>query len=131
MASHRSVAFPHVALVRNIPHRDHPLGRYLKNSAKIELAADELRKHDRSTRRFALLHEIGHFWSVSVLGGETENATEEEFADIFAIYFIEPSRLTPTQSDFISKCFERNDQQKIEDFTDEVSKKLEEMLWKA
>ncbi len=127
----RATSFPGVALLKNIPHREHPLGRYLKGSRTIELSAEELRKHDANTRRFALFHEIGHFWSVSVLGGEMDSATEEEFADAFANYFLAPSKLSPAKVDFIAGCFEKNDAQSVENFADSVFRGLETMLWKV
>lgn len=127
----RTISFPSVSLLKNIPHKEHPLGRYLKGSRTIELSAGELRKHDVGTRRFAVFHELGHFWSVTVLGGEMDQATEEEFADAFATYFTGAKRLSPRYEVFLTKCFENNDVSRIESFTEGVLKNLEVMLWKV
>jgi Zn-dependent peptidase ImmA (M78 family) len=93
------------------------------------LASDELKKHDEEIRRFAVFHEIGHFWSVSVLGGETNTEDEEAFADAFATYFLSPSSLTGPWSAFLStKCFEANDAERVETFAEEIIKNLEKAL---
>lgn len=127
----RTIVLPAVALLKNIPHKEHPLGRYLKGSRTIELSASELRKHDQGTRRFAVFHEIGHFWSVTVLGGEMGHATEEEFADAFATHFTDAKSLSPSYAAFLAKCFENNEASRMEAFAEGVLKSLETMLWKV
>ena len=54
--------FPDVELVHHIPWPDHPLGRYVRKRRRVELSRSELLRRDREERRFAVYHELGHWW---------------------------------------------------------------------
>lgn len=90
-----TMVFPTVELVHHIPCPGHPLGRYVRERRRVELSRVELAARPAVERRFALYHELGHWWRTervpdSLMHGDVD---EEEFADMFAFFFVGGSEL--------------------------------------
>lgn len=83
-------AYPKVELVQHIPYPGHPLGRYVRERRRVELSRKELEGRSSVERRFALYHELGHWWRTEHFPDRLMRGThdEEEFADMFALFFV-------------------------------------------
>ena len=91
----KEMAFPSVELVHHIPCPGHPLGRYVRERKRVELSCLELTPRPAVERRFALYHELGHWWRTERVPDRLMHgdADEEEFADMFAFFFVGSSEL--------------------------------------
>lgn len=91
--------FPQTRLVEEIKHEAHPVGRYIDRGRppRIEFSRVECSKLDEDSLRFAVYHEVGHWWRISFVdrsilkehGYGDGDAAEERFADAFANFFVE------------------------------------------
>jgi hypothetical protein len=70
------------------------VARYMERAVprRIELSA-ELCEYDGRKRLFAVLHELGHWFRCEHLRNPGATSREEKFANLFALYFIEPGKL--------------------------------------
>lgn len=127
------ISFPTVELVHHIPCPGHPLGRYLPTRKHVELSRKELLTRDTSLRRFALYHELGHWWRTSYVPDQLVkgDVDEEEYADMFALFFVGRNDATPdmrrTNTVFLN-TITLNDELEILAFAEDVLGTLEEEL---
>ena len=97
--------FPLVETVDKIAHREHPVARFCDKSKphKIQFSLAECLKLSPDVLEFAVFHELGHWWRVTNVARkrstfelfprvESVNG-EERFADGFAAFFLNPSKL--------------------------------------
>jgi hypothetical protein len=96
---------PEICLTPKILPADHALGRYDPVSDRIFFSSKSFYDFDRETQRYAILHEIGHwfrsqFVRPSSLGGwDFGFGGEEGFADIFAMWFLNRDELLRAHRD--------------------------------
>jgi hypothetical protein len=122
---------PHIAPARGA------VGRYDPKSDRIFFSTEIYFGLDDDTKRYAILHEIAHWfreknirksllakgWSLS------ENGIEEDFADMFALFFINRKSCKseyPAHHDFLSSHIDAITFVKVSDFSLEVFEKLQE-----
>jgi hypothetical protein len=124
------MAFPEVELVHHIPCPGHPLGRYVRERKRVELSRKELAGRNEVERRFALYHELGHWWRTErvpdrlMRGGEDE----EEFADMFAFFFVGGSELDANAREVFVDGITMLEEAKILGFAEEVLGRLDAEL---
>ena len=129
----RELVFPKVELVHHIPCPGHPLGRYVRDRKHVELSRTELSRRPTPLRRFALYHELGHWWRTSYVPDELVcgDLDEEEYADMFALFFVGRSDATPsmrrTDTVFLNTITMQQELQILR-FAEEVLRTLEDEL---
>lgn len=124
------MAFPEVELVHHIPCPGHPLGRYVRERKRVELSRNELAGRSEVERRFALYHELGHWWRTERVPDRLMHgdADEEEFADMFAFFFVGGSELDFNAREVFVKSITLVEEAKILGFAEEVFGRLNEEL---
>lgn len=124
-----SAVYPKVELVQHIPYPGHPLGRYVRERKRVELSRKELEGRSALERRFALYHELGHWWRTEHVADHLMHGTndEEEFADMFAIFFVGGDMGSDWNELFVQSitCEQQSD---IEAFARHVLERLDEEL---
>lgn len=86
---------PSVFLTPHISPAWHASGRYDPVSNRIFISSSQFFEHDEDTRRYVLLHELGHWFRENHVAKSTikhgwnlsKEGAEESFADMFALYF--------------------------------------------
>ena len=79
----------------DIKHEAHPVGRYLERGKppRIEFSRRECARLSDDDLRFAVYHEVGHWWRTTYVPKEVLSTygrePEERFANAFASYLIE------------------------------------------
>lgn len=124
------MAFPEVELVHHIPCPGHPLGRYVRERRKVELSRKELASRRAVERRFALYHELGHWWRTERVPDQLMHGDEdeEEFADMFAFFFVGGSELDANARDVFVNSITLVEEGKILAFGEDVLARLEAEL---
>jgi hypothetical protein len=124
------MAFPEVELVHHIPCPGHPLGRYVRERKRVELSRKELKSRSEVERRFALYHELGHWWRTERVQNRLmrDGADEEEFADLFALFFMGGSELDANAREIFIGSITLVEEGKILGFAEEVLGRLDAEL---
>lgn len=120
--------FPGVELVPEIRLKEHPLGRYIWDKKHIQLSREELVGRSSDDRRFALYHELGHWWHSENIPDLTIEADQEEFASAFAFYFVSPEKLDRRARVYFHSCFTGGQDARISHFAEEIFVHLDELL---
>jgi hypothetical protein len=132
---------PEVCLTSRILPADHALGRYDPKSDRIFFSISELYKYDPDIQRYAVFHEIGHWFrqkrvpsNMIKRGWKLGNLNEEEgFADVFAMFFLNRSGLRRSHFDYeraIDK-YMNGDEGAVKRFAGKVLTKLKESEGKS
>jgi hypothetical protein len=127
---------PEVCLTSKILPADHALGRYDPKSDRIFFSISEFYRYDADTQRYAVFHEIGHWFRQKRVplnmirrGWKFGDLNEEEgFADVFAMYFLNRSGLRRLHFEY-EKTIEKymsGDEVAIQRFAERVLEKLKE-----
>lgn len=132
---------PEICLTSKILPADHALGRYDPKSDRIFFSISEFYKYDPDVQRYAVFHEIGHWFrqkrvplNMIKRGWKLGDLNEEEgFADVFAMFFLNRSGLRRSHFDYeraIDK-YMSGDEGAIERFAEKVLTKLKESEGKS
>lgn len=121
---------PIIELVPVIRHSEHPLGRYLKGTRKIQLSQQELALRSEDIRKFAVYHELGHWWRTSRVPDFviTHPSDEEDFANGFAHFFLHPNQLSQHTFAVMESTLPDNCTSTIRGFAESVCERLESAL---
>ena len=134
------LVFPETVLVPSIAHSERPVGRYVDRAKppRIEFSASECRQLDDHVLRFAVYHELGHWFRLSCVPkellpifpplGSTEG--EECFADNFAMYFMNHTSMIfeHPEAEEVVAAFLQNHEDEVRDFAEGVLVKLKSEL---
>lgn len=136
--------YPSVKLVDKIAHREHPVARFCDQSRpqRIEFSIEECKKLPPDVLRFAVYHELGHWWRLANVPRsrkifvlfpvvESENG-EERFADGFAHYFLNRRKLesdAPRAEEFVRLCL-GNHEDDVREFAEDTFDWLESEITK-
>jgi hypothetical protein len=130
------LSFPKTILVPSIAHSERPVGRYMDKARPpyIEFSKKECARLDDDTLRFAVYHELGHWFRLThvpkellpvfpPLGSEDH---EECFADNFAMYFMNHISMTfeHPEAEEVVATFLTTHEQEVRDFAEEVLARL-------
>lgn len=122
--------FPSAELVTHIPMAQHPLGRYVRARRRMEFSCKELSSRSKAVREFAVFHELGHWWRCErvpdlVIGSDQD---EEDFADAFAHFFLQPIKLSPHDRAVVESTLPSDCISAIREFAIGVQGELERAL---
>lgn len=123
VARNAAIVFPEVELVHHIPWPDHPLGRYVRDKRHVELSRKELLHSNEDIRRYAVYHELGHWWRIERIPDSLvhDGDDEEAFADMFALFFLHSGDGMSREANEIFLCgMTMNEEVAIMDFAERV-----------